>query len=112
MGTHTLQFRAINRDTFLAIRRGTKMIETRAATERYRNILKGDALIFVCGKTKFKKQVKRARKFSSISALLRAYKPRQINPKVKSAEELRVMYASFPGYREKIRKFGIIALEL
>lgn len=109
---YTLRFRAINRDTFDAIRRGSKKVETRAATVRYRDIEGGDAVVFVCGKDKFERRVKRAMIFKTITAMLKAYRVSDIAPKLSTAEELRAKYYTFPGYSEKIKKFGLIALEL
>jgi ASC-1-like (ASCH) protein len=110
--THTLRFRGANRDTFEAIKAGIKKKETRAGTQRYQSITKGDTIRFVCGKEFFIKTVGGVRSFSSIRALLRYYRPAEINPKLKTEKELRAMYASFPDYPAKIKKHGIIALEL
>lgn len=107
-----LRIRTVNRDIFEAIRDGRKRVETRAATERYANIKAGDKLILVCGKNRLEKQVKRAAIFKTVSALLSKYKIVDVNPYAKSAKELREIYYSFPGYKEKIKKFGLVALEL
>ena len=112
MKKHTIKFRAINRDIFDAIVSGKKKVETRAASERYDAIEKGDTIVLVCGKRKIEKEVKSAKIYKSISALLKKYTPKQINPMCSTAKETRDMYYSFPGYKEKIKKFGIIALEL
>ena len=110
--SHTLKFRAVNRDTFEAIRAGKKKIETRAFTIKYKDIKAGDELIFSCGKDKFSKKVKKTAVFKSIADLLKKYKPSQINPKYKTADELIAMYHSFPGYKEKIKKSGLLSMEL
>lgn len=107
-----LRFRAVNRDIFLAIASGKKRVETRAATKKYANIQAGDEIVFLCGREKFKKTVRGSRIFSSISALLKTYSVQDINPLVHTERELRDVYHSFPGYREKIKKFGLITLEL
>lgn len=112
MAQHALRFRQVNRNTFIAIRDGIKKVETRACSTRYQNIAPGDILTFVCGKERFKRQAKRTRHFKSIGAMLRVYKLRDINPFVSSKKDLEKRYWSFPGYKEKIRKFGLIALEL
>jgi len=108
----TIRFRAVNRDIFLAIKNGTKKIETRAAMKKYQKIQKGDVLVFVCGKNKFKKQIKSTEHFHSVRSLVKKYKPNAINPNAHSEKELSEMYDKFPGYREKIKEFGIIAWEL
>lgn len=107
-----LRFREVNRDIFDAIRSGRKRIETRAATVRYQKIKKGDRVILVCGKDLFEKHVEDVQIFKSIDSLLKKYKVWEINPNVKTEEELRKLYYSFPGYREKIQKHGLIAIEL
>jgi ASC-1-like (ASCH) protein len=56
MITHTLRFRAVNRDTFNAIKSGKKKVETRAAIEKYRTILAGDIIQFICVKDSFTKK--------------------------------------------------------
>jgi ASC-1-like (ASCH) protein len=112
MKTHTLRFRSTDKDIFDAILSGKKKVETRAATARYKGMNKGDKIVFVCGKNKFVKEIKKAQVFKSISSLLKKYKFKQINPSVKSEKELEAMYFSFPGYKEKIKKSGLVALEL
>lgn len=112
MKKHILRFRAANQDIFEAIVAGKKKVETRAATERYRGITSGDLIVLVCGKKKEEKIVKVSKVFQSISALVKKYKPKQINPQLGTVKEIQDMYYSFPGYKDKIKKFGIIALEL
>ncbi len=107
-----LRFREVNRDIFEAIRGGRKTVETRAATVRYQKIKKGDRVILVCGKDIFEKRVVDVQIFKSIDALLKKYKVKQINPDIETEEELRKMFYSFPGYREKIKKHGLIAFEI
>lgn len=110
--TLILRFRAMNRNIFEAIREGKKKVETRAASARYRNIKAGDILRFVCGKDSFGKKVKKVKVFKSIPSLLQKYRANEINPIVHSQAELQKMYYSFPGYRDKIKRYGIIAIEL
>ena len=112
MAKFALRFRAVNKDIFEALRKGTKKIETRAGSPRYLGIQAGDVLVFVCGKNSFSKKVKSVRKFKSVKALHRVYKPVAINPKIRTVSESEQMYYSFPGYREKIKKYGILAFEL
>lgn len=109
---YVLRFRIMNRPTFEAIRTGRKKVETRAATERYRDIHAGDILTFRCGTKKFSRKVKRIRRFKTISALLHKYRVPDISPDLRTAKELRARYASFPHYRQKIARHGLMALEL
>ena len=71
----------------------------------------GDMITFVCGEDKFKRVVKKAKVFKTISAMLKIDKVKDIMPKLKSAKELTRVYYSYPSYRSKIKKFGLIALE-
>lgn len=109
---HILKFRAINRDIFNAIKSGKKKIETRAGSTRYQSISKGDTVILVCGESKIRKVITSVEKFKSIKGILKKYKAMDINPKTKTLAEAEAMYYSFPGYREKIKKYGLIAIKL
>lgn len=107
-----LKFRAENGDIFEAIRDGRKKIETRAATEKFRDIKRGDTVMLACGQNKLEKTVKHSEVFKTIGALLKKYAVKEINPACATEKELREMYHSFPDYKEKIKKHGLIALEL
>lgn len=106
-----LRFRAVNKDIFEAIRDGRKEVETRSASPKFHNIKSGDIIKCVCGTDSFKKKVKKAQIFRTIPEMLRKYKIKQIHPFVNSQKELEKVYCSFPNYREKIKKYGLIALE-
>ena len=107
-----LRFRVVNKDIFIAIKKGKKKIETRAGSPKYTNIKVGDILVFVCGKDRFSKKIKKVRKFKSIRALHKIYKPKEINPKTRTIKDSERVYYGFPGYAEKIKKYGLVALEL
>jgi len=107
-----LRIRLRDKYIFQAIKNGNKKVDTRAASTRNRSIKTGDKLILICGKEKIERKVKGVRVFKTISALLKKYKPQQINPKTFSEKEITKMYYSFPGYKEKIKKYGLIVIEL
>ncbi len=107
-----LRLRAEDGSVFNCLKNGSKSIETRAATSRYRNIKPGDTLVFVCGSKKLIKQVKKVRKFKTIVGLQRTLKYKKIMPWLSSAKEMEKEYYKFSGYKEKIKKFGLIGLEL
>lgn len=109
---YTLRFREANRDIFEAIYAGKKKMETRAATTKYKNIKAEDTLVLVCGKNRFEKKVKTVKIYKSVAALVKRYKPSEVIPGLKTAKELEAAYYSFPGYKEKIAKVGLLALEL
>ena len=109
---YILRFRSINKDIFLDIKSGKKSVETRAATEKYKNIKAGDILVLVCGKDRFKKIVKKAKIFKKIKALLKVYPLKKIMPRIRSEKGWQEELYSYPNYKEKIREYGLIALEL
>ncbi|TSC69025.1 MAG: hypothetical protein G01um101470_1089 [Parcubacteria group bacterium Gr01-1014_70] len=106
-----LRFRIKNKDIFEMIRSGKKRVETRTATAKYRNISSGNSVMFVCGSERFKKIVSKASHFKTIRAMLRVYKIPDIMPSLKSEQELRKAYYSYPNYKIKIQKFGLMAWE-
>ncbi len=111
MATYVLRFRREDKKLFDALKDGTKLIETRAASPKYVHIKKGDTLVFSCENQKFGKTVSRKQIFSNFPALIQKYDIKSINPFVHSKRELFDMYNDFPMYKQKIKKFGIIAIE-
>lgn len=107
----TLRFQAVKRDIFEAVRNGRKEVETRAASPKFINIKEDDIIKCVCGKDFFEKKVKKAQIFKNIPEMLKKYKVKQIHPFVNSKKELEAVIMSFPNYREKIKKYGLIAME-
>lgn len=107
-----LVFAKENKDIFEAVRNGVKKVETRAATKKYLRIQKGDIVDFSCEGVTFSKEVIEVKVFSSVKELLKVYAPKDINPKLSTENEVTEMYASFPGYLEKIKEFGLVALLL
>jgi ASC-1-like (ASCH) protein len=86
-------------------------VETRAFSSKYKNIKQGDILTFVCGQEIFEKTVSKTIYFETIEKLLDVYEPSDINPELKTKKETIERYYSFPGYKQKIKEFGIIAFE-
>jgi len=112
MKTWTLRFRAVDKKNFEELRKGIKAVETRASSVKYQPIEKGDVLIFTCGKDKFSKTITKKTHFKSIDAMLKKIPFKKIMPDLKSLEEVKKSYYSYPNYKEKIKKFGILAFEL
>ncbi len=107
-----LKIRATDKYIFEAIKSGKKKVETRAATPRNVKMQTGDEVVFVCGKQSLKKTIKEATKYRTIKAMLKDYKVKDIAPDLKNENELRDMYFAWPSYQDKIKKYGIIALEI
>lgn len=106
-----LVFRETNRDIFEAILDGTKKVETRAASPKYQNFKIGDKITLVCGSDKVEKEIKSVNYFKSIDEMLKNYEVSDINPYCKTENELREVYLSFPNYEEKLKEYGLVALE-
>ena len=106
-----LRFRQADRDIFESIRSGRKRVETRAASKKDQDIKFGDEITLICGSDKFKRKVKEVRYFRSLDDLLRIYSVEDVAPSLSTVQELKKIYKSFPGYDEKIKKFGLVALE-
>ena len=102
----------MDKPRFEEIKNGRKEIETRAATIKFVPIAAGDALVFVCGKSKTAKHVKKKWHFKSPTAMLKKLPLKRIMPDVKTFTQVRARYASYPGYEEKIKKYGLFAFEL
>ena len=111
MAKHILRFRQTDRGIFENIRNGRKTVETRAATAKFKNITPGDTVVFICGNDRLEKKVKKVGIFKSIPSLLGRYKLKSIMPHLSSEEELKKAYYGFSGYKEKIKKSGLIAIE-
>jgi ASC-1-like (ASCH) protein len=109
---YVLRFRAKDKKNFLELRGGLKSIETRAATARYRKIAKGDVLVIACGAQRLEKKVKRVRMFKSIDAMFKKIPYRKIMPSAESSAAAKKTYFGYPGYIEKLKKFGVIAFDI
>lgn len=109
---HILQIRSADKSIFDAIKSGKKKVETRAATVRNIKMEAGDEIVFVCGKEKLTKTIKKATTYKTIKAMLKDHKVAAIAPELKTENELRDMYFAWPSYRDKIKEHGLIALEL
>jgi len=112
MAKHLLRIRAVDRKFFDAIRFDEKTIETRAATDKFRLIKPGDILKFICGKDVLEKKVLKAYHFKNIDGLIKSLEIKKIIPFASSLEEAKKIWFGFPDYKEKIKKYGLVAFEL
>ena len=109
---HKLPFLEVHRRTFDLIREGKKKIETRAGNPEYFQIREGDNIEFSCGDEKIIKRVKKISHYKNLDDLFTVYKPYEINSEVSSYDETRKRYATFPGYEQRIKEYGILVFEL
>lgn len=112
---HVLHFNRSNKNSvysFLYIKNGSKKVETRAGTEKFRKMKAGEMLVFVCGGKKVERKIYNVRMFKSVYGMLKVYKVKDILPNLSTKKELEAVYDSFTGYKDKIKKFGIIAFEI
>ena len=84
-------------------------METRAAAPKYRKIKVGDILVFTCGADRLEKQVAAVQHCATIKDLLAKIDLKEIMPGVSLAAEAKKIWYSFPNYREKIKKYGLVA---
>ena len=113
MKKYILRIRGTDKFVFDSIKKGDKRVETRAATDRYRRIKEKDVLVFVCGNERIEKKVKKVSYFKDIDEMIKKIDFKKIMPFVSSSvEEMKSVCYSFSGYREKIKKFGLVAFEI
>lgn len=112
MKTFNLEFDIKDKDNLNEIALGLKTIETRAASEKYKDITAGDTLVFSCGKERLSKIVKETYHFKSIEDMTDKIHFKKIMPNIDSIEEMKKVYSSYPNYDKKIKKFGIYAFFL
>ena len=108
----TIRFRAVNRDIFYDIKNGIKTTETRAGSPSFQGLKIGDELVLSCSGESFKKKIKKVLNFSSVKDIFDNYDIKKVMPKVKTLADAEKAYYSYPGYKEKIKKYGILAFEL
>ena len=102
-----------------------KTIETRAPDledkeKDYGNVSEGDLLIFHpvnafylrIGNESIEFTAGNVRKYNSVEQMLENEDLQKILPQATSLEEVIKIYNSFPGIRERIKKYGIVAIDL
>ncbi len=112
MKNHTLVFRAIDKESFEELRAGSKSLETRAATPKYQKVEAGDLFTFKCDGDSFTKVVTAKHHWPSLEAMFAEIPFKRISPDLDTVEAAIKRYASYPGYTEKIKEYGILGFEL
>lgn len=112
MAKHILTIRETDWRIFELIKVGKKTIDTRAATDKYQRIRAGDILVFKCGKDRLEKVVVKVHHLRDIKDLIQSLDLRKIMPFVSSIRQAKQIWYSFPNYREKIKRYGLVAFEI
>lgn len=107
-----VDFRDEDRDKFEAIKNGSKKIEVRAATEKYRTYEPGDKIILTCGEDKYETEITQVDHFRSIEDLFNYYHYSEVLREATSADEAQLIIEASPDYEEKISKLGVMAFKL
>ncbi|MBI2798662.1 hypothetical protein HYX70_05260 [Candidatus Saccharibacteria bacterium] len=109
MKQHVLKFRASDKAEFQTITDGKKTVETRAATDRYKKFEVGDVLVIKCGGEQVEKTIKKIKIYSGVDELIESVGLPNVMPLVKDIEEAKRAWYSYPGYKEKIAEYGLVA---
>lgn len=110
--THVARFRQVDKKLFEDIKTGRKTVETRAATVRYQNYIRGDQIKFVCGQESVTKKISAVSHFPTIVSLFKKISLSAVMPEAKTVAEATKIYYRFSSYKEKITKFGLVAFFL
>lgn len=106
------RFRAVDKKNFEEVKSDIKSIETRAGTIKYQTVKVGDTLTFVCGQDQCLKEIIRKFHWPSIDAMVKEIDFKRIMPSVQSVDEMKKIYASYPDYEKKIKKYGLLGFEI
>lgn len=112
MPKHHAQIAAENNEIFAALLDGRKPIETRAATPKWQTVKPGDDLEMRCGSNSAAFSVTRVEHYPTIEDMFAEIPVSQIIPGIDSIDEARAVYYSFPGYKEMLAEWGILAFWL
>ncbi len=112
MKEYRLLIRKKDKPFFEAIEKGLKKIETRAGSSTYLKIKEGDVLVFSCSGKKLKKRVEKVYHFKTVDKLLDKFNFKEIMPFASSEMEAKKLWYTFPKYKERLSKYGILAFIL
>jgi len=99
---------------FDAIKKGTKTVEGRLNSLKFKNLHPGDYISFVCIVTQeeMKCQVQAIHLYKNFALMLQDQGLQNMLPGVCTIQEGVALYESFPLYKEKVREHGAIAITL
>ena len=104
--------RDVDEDAFRALRDGSKNIEVRAGGPKYDGITVGDIAVFTFGDERLERRVLWVQNVGSLDELLDAYSVQSLTPWLDSKEEYVRRMNGFPGYPERIARYGLIVIAL
>lgn len=93
----------------MALKTGVKKFDTRAGGPKYAKVTAGDTIIFTCRGERFERKVHEVQHFKNPDELFKVYDYREIMPLAHSQEEAAASFYQFPGYKERISRYGILA---
>lgn len=94
------------------IKGGQKRVEGRINTGVFKNISPGQQIRFYCRESEVNCEVVHVRRYSSFSDMLHGEGVRNILPNTSSVDAGVRLFHSFPGYAERSRRYGTIAIEI
>lgn len=106
----------LQKEYFDAIKSGRKTVEGRVNSPKYKNLICGAKIGFVCNKTEEKIIciIEALNVYSSFSQMLKAEGVSNMLPSL-GQEELNKavsIYEGFPGYKEEANVFGALAIKI
>lgn len=111
MKTWVLRIRKEDKNIFEQIRLGEKSVETRAINPK-KNFQAKDKVIFICSGDKIEKTILSVRKYNDFEKYLNSEDLEKVFGKGITKEKAKKIHLSFPGYKERLEKYGIVALDL
>ena len=110
MKKHIIKFRATDKAEFQTIIDGRKTVETRANTVKYQNYEVGDILVIKCGSESVEKTINKIEHYVSVEALIKSIGLKNVMPLFEgNTKDAEAIWNSFPGYKAKIAKYGLVA---
>ncbi len=118
MKTWTLRIRDVDKSIFERIKKGEKTVETRALNDDepekayFGHIMAGDKVIFICDDKMIKKTVKSVRIYKDYNEYLDSEDLENIHGRGATKESARELHFSFPLYKDRLEKYGIVAFDM
>jgi len=118
MKTWVIEFREQDKATFERIKSGSKTIEARAlggpksTKSYYDDIVVSDRINFLCEGRKILKEVSAVRKYQNLEDYLNKEDLENILGKGATKHSAKETLLGFPGYKERLTEFGIVAFEI